>query len=182
MITYKVCESEIGALTHECDACASTELGNIRSFALIKAGTVLPSPATLIAWTALIESGDIIIIPESRGTFDGGAPKMGAGYGDEKERLLGHDYVLAVKDPAYKQNSPFWSAVEKEKWNLAWRTETQLSVVKAKATITAKAPVTEDIEAEVVWEVEAKWFSQEKPVISDAAELMPLFACFDLGV
>lgn len=178
MINYKTCATDDAALVHTCDPCEEPEYGNVRSVALIKDGTVLATPPTLIEWTAAVESGDIIVIPESRGTFDGGTPKMGPGYGDIKERKLGDDYVLAIKDPAYAANSAFWAAAEGQKWNLAWRTSSQLSYVDAKVSITAKAPVAEDIESEVIWEVEAKWFSGNKPKISSASTLMTLFKCF----
>jgi hypothetical protein len=181
MIVYKQCSTDESALVHTCDPCLVTELGNVRSFCLIKKGTVIAVPFTLEAWTAAVESGDIIIIPDSRGTFDGGTPKMGAGYGNEKERKLGSDYTLAVKDPAYVENVEFWQTAEKAgPWNIGFRSETQLHYVNSDVTITAKAPIAEDIESEVIWEVEAKWFSKDKPKVSAFAPLVSLFKCFEV--
>jgi hypothetical protein len=180
MLVYKQCATNEGALTHTCDPCIEPELGNVRSFALIKEGTTIAIPFDLADWTAAVESGVIIIIPNSNGTFDGGSPKMGAGYGDDKERKLGDDYVLAVKDPAYAVNSDFWQAAEKEKWGVAFRSETQLHYVEKAVKITAKAPIEGDTESEVVWNLDAKWFSKTKPKISAFEPLVSLFKCFEI--
>jgi hypothetical protein len=103
-------------------------------------------------------------MPQTSGTFDGGTPKMVSGYGDNKERQIGSDYVLQVKDPIFADNYEFWQAVENvEDWNIAWRTETQLAVVDSDVTITTKAPAEEGLDTDVVWNIEAKWFSKNKP-------------------
>lgn len=179
-ITYKNCDIDSNALVHVCDPCLEAELGGIRSFALIKKGTVIDIPFVLASWTAAVEAGNIIIIPESNGTFDGGTPKMGSGYGNSKERKLGDDYILAVKDPNYAANIEFWEAAEKETWNAAFRTGSQLQYIYADVKVTAKAPVEADVDSEVVWNIEAKWFSTAKPTASPYAPLDTLFKCFEL--
>ena len=75
-ITYKNCDVDGDALVHACDPCLGTELGGIRSFVLIKKGTVIAVPFVLASWTAAVEAGNVIIIPESNGTFDGGTPAV----------------------------------------------------------------------------------------------------------
>jgi len=180
MLVYKTCATDEDALVHVCDACETPELGRVRSFCLVKKGTVIAIPFALEAWTAAVESGNIIIIPNSSGTFDGGTPKVGNGYGDEKERKLGDDYVLAVKDPAYAANVDFWQAAELETWNICFRTETLLHYVNSDVKVTAKAPVEDDVESEIVWNVEAKWFSKNKPKASPSTPLVTLFKCFEV--
>jgi len=180
MITYKTCATN-EALTHNCDPCNEVENGGVRSVCLIKSGTEITIPLNLQEWTAAVEAGNIIIIPDSRGTFDGGTPKMGNGYGNRKEKKLGDDFVLAFKDPSFAPNSEFWADAEKiEDWNLAWRTDTQLFIAGSEATLTSKSPVEEDIESEVVWNVEAKWFSKNKPSVTPFAPVKSLFKCFEI--
>lgn len=166
MLIYKDCTDFSEGLQYTCDPCNIAEGGRVRSLCLIKKGTTLPNPLTLQAIEILIAQEKLWIMPETTGTFDGGTPKMISGYGDNKERKVGYDYVLMVKDAAFSDNYAFWQAVENiQDWNVAFRTETQLAVVYADCTITTKAPVEESIDTVVEWNVEVKWFSKSKPEI-----------------
>lgn len=180
MIRYKSCAGTTGALIHTCDPCDTPELGRVRSFVLIKPGTEISIPFVAEEWKNGIESGQIIIIPKTVGSFDGGTPKVGDGYGDEQERKLGDDYVLSVKDPSYAENKDFWEAAEKEVWNIAFRTETKLHYVKADCKVTAKAPVEEGLDSRIVWNVEVKWFSANKPEMGDVEPIKEYFACHEV--
>lgn len=180
MINYKSCKSESLNLIHTCDPCNVAELGRVRSLALIKKGTTITLPFDVEEWRTAIEAGNIIVLPDTIGSFDGGSPKMGSGYGDETERKLGDDYVLTVKDPAYANNVDFWQSAESEVWNVAFRSETKLQYVDADVKLTAKAPIEEGLDSEVVWNVELKWFSKFKPKVSDVEPIKELFRCFEI--
>lgn len=166
MLIYKDCIEESEGLQYICDPCEITEGGGVRSLCLLKKGTTIPNPYTQLDIDILVGAGLMHVMPETRGSFDGGTPKMITGYGDNKERNIGSDYVLQVKDPTFADNYAFWEAVEnKEDWNIAFRTETQLAVVYDDVIITTKAPAEEGIDTEVVWDIECKWFSKSKPTI-----------------
>lgn len=180
-LNYLECDDYDALLTYMCDPCELVELGGVRSLCLVKKGVTVAVPLNLSAFTAQVESGDIIILPSTRGTFDGGTPKMVTGFGNQKERLSGHDYVLAVKAPNYAANAPFMAAIEKvEEWNLAFVTETQFHLCNSSATITTKAPVEEALDSEVTWNIEAKWFSRNKPVLTPASVIATLLKCFEI--
>lgn len=179
-IVYKTC-AEIGDLTYTCDPCLTPEMGNVRSVMLIKEGTVVAVPLNLTTFTASVNAGDIIIIPETRGSFDGGTPRVIPAYGDLTERKAGDDYVLMVKDPNYAANSEFWQEVERHTWDVAFRSETQLHIVQgAHVQVTAKAPIEEDLNSQVVWNAEAKWYSKSKPVLTPVAPIATLLKCFEI--
>ena len=181
-ITYKECSTFDADLSYFCDPCNTTEGGGIRSFALIKKGNTLAVPLNLSAITALVNSGDVIIIPATRGTYDGGTPKMGAGFGNRKETLLGSDYVLMAKCPTYAQNAEFMAAVEQiDDWNVMFMTETQAHIVTSDVTITTKAPVEEGLDTDVLWNLECKWFSKVKPTITPLAPIATLLKCFEVS-
>jgi len=184
-IVYLDCDNGYEDADHVCNPCVDPELGNVRSVALIKPGVVLSVPFIESEWTAQVLAGNIKIIPSTRGTFDGGTAKMGTGYGDVKERKLGSEYMLSFKDPDFKDNSgkgQFYDNAEKQDWNVAFRTETMLHYVDSKCTLVEKAPITEDLESEIVSEVELKWISSNKPQISAYAPLADLFKCFEVDV
>ena len=178
-IVYKSC-TPAEAAEHFCNTCDTGEKGRVRSLVLIALGTTIATPLTSEAWTALVEAGTVVIIPETSGTFDGGTPKMITGFGDVKEKKIGDDYVLTVKDPNYKENISFWENTEKETWNIAFRSETQLMIVNAPVTVTAKAPIEDDLETSITWNIEAKWFSSSKPKATPFAPIADLFSCFEI--
>ena len=47
-------------------------------------------------------------------------------------------------------------------------------------TVTAKAPIEEDLESTVVWNVEAKWFSKTKPAVTPVSVIATLLKCFEI--
>lgn len=180
-LTYLSCTENDAELVYTCDPCNTTEGGGVRSFLLIKDGVTVAVPLNLSALTAQVESGDVIILPATRGTYDGGTPKMVSGFGSRKEKRTGADYVLQVKAPTYAENAAFMEAIENiEDWKLAFATETQLHIVTADCTLTTKAPVEEGIDTDVLWNIEAKWFSKTKPVITPISPIATLLKCFEI--
>lgn len=180
MIYYKTCAQTIGALTHVCDPCDTPELGRVRSLILIKRGTTIEMPLVKTEWQNAIEAGNIIIIPRTIGSFDGGTAVVGDGYGNETERKLADDYVLSVRDPNFADNVEFWENAENEVWNVAFVTQTKLHYVNSDVRLTAKAPVEEGLDTRVVWNVELKWRSQTKPKVVDYAAISDFLKCFDI--
>ena len=180
MINYKSCAQTVGALTHVCDPCDTPEMGRVRSLVLIKKGTTIELPLSKEGWQTAIEAGNIVIIPKTIGSFDGGTPVMGDGYGEETERKLADDYVLSVRDPNYADNEEFWQEAEKEEWNIGYCTETLFHYVNATVRLTAKAPVEEGLDTRVVWNVELKWRSKTKPQATQIEPVAEFFKCFEV--
>lgn len=179
-IVYKTC-SEVDLVKPVCEPCGEREHGRIRSIAFIKKGTSLSNPAVVTEWNSGIEAGTILIIPETTGTFDGGTPKEGKGYGNKKTNILGYDYVLNISDPNYIGNAKFWDAIKKSgDYKVAFRTETQIHISDEVVTITPKNAIEEDIESEVVWQAEVKWFQKNLVVPNNAEALTDIFRCFEV--
>ena len=180
MIRYKSCARTVGALVHKCDECDTPELGRVRSLVLIKKDTAITFPLDLKEWQAGIEAGSIIVIPRTAGSYDGGSPKTGDGYGDETERVLSYDHVLSVKDPNYADNCDFYEAAEGEIWNCAFRSETKLHYVDAACKLSAKAPIEEAVDSRIVWNLEVKWNSKRKPKVVDVEPIAEIFNCHEV--
>ena len=72
-------------------------------------------------------------------------------------------------------NVAFYQEAEKHLWNIAYLSETQLNYVAQDVTIAAKAPIEEDLETDVAWNLELKWFSKIKPVTASYATIASLF-------
>jgi hypothetical protein len=148
---------------HICDGCTGDDVehGRVRSVGFIALGylaTILADPTDAALWTTGITNKKVIIIPEVSGTYDGGSPVYGPGYGDEVERLIGYNYTLNFKDPNYKANAAFYNALKNSKgYAIVYRTESQIHISSKTVKVTPKNPVTDDITSEVVWDNECKW-------------------------
>lgn len=171
------------ALTHECDPCGR-ELGRVRGVVLFDGSYDVAALAEKIKaedeeaatlFEEAITSGKAHLISETTGTFDGGSPQTGDGYGDEETRLLGYLYTLAFKDPSYAPNTEFWEKVENGHWIVAWRTETLIHFADKPASIQAIAPVEQDLTSAVAWNVTATWKSKKKPVVAPLAPIAKYF-------
>lgn len=180
------------ALMHECDPCGR-ELGRVRGVILFDGsfdvnGLIEKIKADDSTVESLLETailgGQAHLISETTGTYDGGSPQTGDGYGDEENRLLGYQYTLNFKDPSYAPNAEFWEGVENSHWIVAWRTETLIHFADKPASIQAIDPVEQDLTSAVAWNVTATWKSKKKPVIVPLAPLAKFFeGCWaDTGV
>lgn len=177
-ITYPAgCDEE--ELVHFCDECEDPELARVRAIAFIKQSYVFTNPALASEWITGIESGDIIIIPATRGSFDGGTPKLVTGYGDVAEKYASSDYSLTYFDPNYKTNRDFYNALKRSvNYKVAYKTETLVHMTDKVASIAPKAPVVDDVTGYVEWEVNVKWSSKNEPT----AHIAPvgIFSCFEV--
>ena len=176
---YPKCTEDVGALVHTCDPCNNVERGRVRSIVMVDPlGDLTMEELAELAlekWKQGIDSGQITLLPRTIGSFDGGTPIEGDGYGDETSRLIGYNYALDAKDPSYVANIAFWQAAEKKTWWLAYRTESLIHFVKGSVKVQAKAPVEEGLDTDVVWNLHFAWASDEKPTAKDFEPIAELF-------
>ncbi len=167
-------------LAHQCDDCEDPELGRIRGIAFIKDDFAFSNAASYTEWFNGIASGDIIIVPFTRGSFDGGTPKEGTGYGDQATKYIGSDYSLTYFDPNYAINRDFYNNIKRfQNYKVAYKTETLVHITDKVCQVLPKAPVQDDITSEVVWEIMVKWSSQNEPTPYTAPDA--IFICFEVS-
>lgn len=172
------CDEDL--VPHVCEECGEPELGGIRAVAVINAAYEFSDPTDAAEWTQAIEDGFIDIIPATRGDFDGGTPVEGPGYGDSATKVNGYDFVLNYKDPDLVANYSFYNTIKTARnRKLAYVTETQVWMADKAASFAPKAPVTENVAEEVVWNVQAKWTSKTLPQPYTKPE--GIFECFALS-
>lgn len=161
---------------HNCDPCAATEYARVRSLAFIKASVydaIAADPSDPAPWLAAIaaEDNSVIIIPFVNGELQEPAEVLGPGYGDQVEKLLGFDYQLLANDPNYKENCDFYNAIKRSRdYHVAYRTKTQIHISNEPVTIIPKAPIANDLNAEVVWALTIKWRGSDQPCPYDTPE------------
>ncbi|MCC6584530.1 MAG: hypothetical protein IT271_12570 [Chitinophagales bacterium] len=147
-------------------------------------GTVKTSYlATLLAglldsavWATGIANGDIKLIPDVIGTWNGGVPKEEAGYGDQTSSISAYEHEVAFKDQRYKGNDTFYDSLAKAKNNVFFfATETLIHFGTKPVTILPKSPVSDNTTDKVNWDVMAKW--SEKSLLKQHDRLDAILNC-----
>lgn len=167
-------ESEV---VHDCDDCELQEGARVRSAFFIREGIEFTDATSTAEWVAKITSGDVVVIPKTNGTYDGGTPNYGPGFGDELQRYLNSTYKATFRDPNLKQNWDFYESKKRSnRWKFGFRTESLVWIGDKAASIAPKNPVADDVNAGVVWEVEVTWISANSPEPFDMP--VDIFECF----
>ena len=145
-----------------CDNCPDAEAGRVSAVAFVTKSyldnTLIGNFSDLTKWTAGVSSGDIILIPECSGSYDGGSPTFGAGYGRKSQRLLGSEHKCTFTDANYLANESVYAALEVSgKWVCVMFTETLGHVANQPTSMFAKKEIKDDLKSEVVGIVECAW-------------------------
>lgn len=149
---------------HYCDPCEDRELARVRSVAFIKNTFEFTDPTSPTEWQNGFASGDIILIPQTQGTFDGGAENEIAGYGDQDTAISGYKFTAEYRDPNYSNNCEFYNLLKNSReYRFAYRTSTKTHIANTTCQVIPKNPVENDITAEVVYVVTVKWADKDIP-------------------
>lgn len=169
---YYVNTSSCGGGTqpsYTCNNCPTIEYGRIRSAFLVKRSyysTLLASITTASAWTTGVSSADIIMIPQTQGSYDGGAVQELTGFGDSATMNGNTTHTAEFTDVNYADNCDFWNAIrDSREYIFGYRTSSMVHIPSsgAVATITPKNTVADDINSVVGWKVTAKWTDPDSP-------------------
>ena len=149
---------------YSCNPCPTTEKGRISTAFFIKPDYIFTDPTDPTEWLQAQQDGNVIIIPNVRGKYDGGASKKGEGYGREVERLMNYTFKAEFKDLNLLPNAAFYDTIDKATdWKFAFLTETILWMVDYPVTIETKDEVTEDAESDIFWLSAVSWQGKNKP-------------------
>lgn len=162
------CQSSVPE--HLCNPCLPIELGGVRTVLFIDKDFVITNPSSPSQWNSGIQSRSIIIIPKTYGTFDGGTPQEGQGFGDTPTSLDGYDFTLQFFDPNFIGNVDHYDSLKnlRSNYKVAFRTGSQIIISDKVVTIIPKMPVAQDLKSKVLWDVTVKWTSQNLPGVYDA--------------
>lgn len=162
---YGNCDIEVAPPI--CNPCANVELGGVRGIAFIHKDAVdkiLATPSASIQWALLIDQKQIFIIPETRGTFNGGEIITQPGFGNLATQKVGFNFSIEYDDPGYKDNCAFYNLImQTNAYHIAFITETQIKISSVTVSITPTAPITEDITEQAVWHIVVDWQDKLQP-------------------
>ena len=161
---------------YSCNGCPTKEYGRIGSLAIIKTSyvsTVMSSPSLDATWVTGLSSGNLYILPSTSGSYDGGTTEDQPGFGRQVSSNGNTTHTVVFKDPNYSENCDFYNALRNTTdYTLAYVTGSKVHFAEAVVTFKPKNPVADDIKSFVVWEVEAKWISDDSPCPYDIPPTM----------
>lgn len=149
------CDEDI--IGHNCDPCADSEFGRVRSVAFIHKDFVFANGdlSNASEWVRGVNEGKIIVIPATNGEVPEGSPvNEPQGYGDAPAGIIGYTYTANYFDPNLKGNFEFYKALLKsKKYKAAFRTSSLTHITPVPVSVDAQAPIANDLNAKVEWNV-----------------------------
>ena|SRR3990167_8966295 len=143
-----------------CSDCPPKELGGIRSVWFQKESFAFSDITDPTEWAAAICSGDIYILPKTRGSLEM-AEQVETGFGDIPQELNSYDFTLNFFDPNLIGSCTFYNDIKRSsQFLVGWRTESKIWMSTRQVLIVPKMPIAEDIKSRVLYNVMVK-FSQE---------------------
>jgi hypothetical protein len=154
-----------------CPGGRETEFGRTRQAGFIKSGylqAILAGAASLNTWLPIwetgIDNGDIIVLPETSGSFDPGTPAELQGFGDRPSSNGPRTMVLTVNDPDYALNYDFYNALAKRTDLVPYYvTSSKIHIFDKPCTAYANNPVEDDLNSQVIWNFQATVISDHLP-------------------
>ncbi len=153
---------------YACNPCPDNEFGRIRSVAYVKttyySTLVAAGVSVSAAWTAGILSGNIIVVWETKGSYDGGTPTELPGFGDAAFLNGDTTHILNYEDRNYADNCDFYNDKKSStSWIGCYRTKSYIHFTTSPITITAKNAVQDDDKSILTWQVQWKWTYADSP-------------------
>jgi hypothetical protein len=130
-------------------------------------------------WETAVANGDVIIIPNVRGSYDGGTVTTTEGFGDTPTEFESFEGTVSYTDANYLTNVPNYNAMMKSKtYIFGFCTETMLFVTDVAASYTPKMPVALDIKQSVYGEIEVKFVQSD--LLIPYTYPQGIFTCFQV--
>lgn len=172
----ELCGSATVGYTMNC--CPTKELARVRHIAWISDAVPLSfDPTDEAEWNQYIESGDIFVIADTRGSTDGGTWTESDGFGDTVTELEGFTEVVSYTDRNYISNTANYNAVAASKnYRVAFFTETKGWISDKPATFKPKRPINGDAKQAVYGEVEVSYTQKLQPIPFTYPQ--SIFKCF----
>ncbi|WP_346236760.1 hypothetical protein ABDK00_014015 [Niabella insulamsoli] len=173
--------SEFAHVHAPCPGGREPEFGRVRQSGFIKEGylsTIIAAAVNLstwlTAWETGIAAGDIIVLPETSGSFDPGTPAELQGFGDRPSSNGPRTQVLSVNDPDYKLNYNFYNDLA-NRTDLVpfYVTSTLIHIFDKACTAYASNPVEDDLNAQIVWNFQATVISENLPQFYPVETIKP---------
>lgn len=160
------CVDEV--VEHFCSDCETPENGWIRSTFFKRKDYTFADIEDAAEWRAAIANGDVIVIPSTHGTADGGTPTYGPGFGSKIQTYVSSTYKVNYFDPNYKKNRDFYQSLKNSSlYQFGYVTSSLVHLSDATCVVAPKNPVEDSLTSQVLWQVEVSWISANEVTITD---------------
>lgn len=161
-----------------CTDCPTKELGDVRSWFIVKNTFVFADITDPTEWATGIEAEDIYVFPATKGTVTPAANTT-EGFGDADEEIDSYTYTIEVTVQSYLENGPFFQDIKSQKnFRVGWRTESLIHLSEKSATIIPTNPVTGKKDA-VYWQVTSN-VTQDDLILPQLPPVGVFEACLDI--
>ena len=161
---------------HDCNPCENREYGRVRSAGFISKdyyNTLINASGDAAVWAAGQAANQIVVIPETNGSVSAGSAKMGPGYGETVETLLGYEFTAKFHDPNFISNAKFYNAlIGQRNYYFFYRTSSQTYITNVTVTIIPNKEVKDDLNGEIVWENTVKWVDTQFELQIDTPDVV----------
>lgn len=155
---------------NNCSVC-DVELGRVRKLALVQSSffqQLIDDITNVSLWDLGRTLGKIFVYPEVQGEFDGGNPVTVRGFASNEDIEVAKQYTIELREPNYIGNREHFNDINGSRQFYAiWATETLMYASTRPIYLSVKAPVSNDLKNEIVWQMTLKWTSQELPLVFD---------------
>ncbi len=150
--------------THTCNPCPTGEGARVSSVFVVDDTVSFADPDSLPEWQAKIAAGTILVIPDVRGSFDGGSPEFGPGHGRVQEKVKRYKFNLEYLDPTLVSNYTFYNALKNVRNKRCWfATENYIWMTDRPAAWAPTMPVSDNTQDDVEWNIKSSWVSGNLP-------------------
>lgn len=141
-----------------CSDCIDQENGRVSAVAFVKRGAPLLDPSSQQAWKDVVCNGLAVIIPGVRGTYDGGAGVIAAGYGRVPSKRTGANHTVEYMHIWTAENQSFYNQANiVSGYDFYFSTESKLWHANADIFVDAKTPITDDVSSLIEFSVTISW-------------------------
>ena len=164
-MTSYICELE----PYVCLECDQPEQGRISAVAFTQKGAPLTDPSDVQGWVNLICNNLAVVIPNVRGTYDGGAAVEQTGYGRQTTYRAGASHEVAYMHPWQCENIAFYNTFMRlsKDYEFWFVTSSKLHKGGDNLYVNAQMPITDDLSNLVEFNVTVRWSKYELPECYD---------------
>lgn len=150
---------------YQSNCCPTKEGARIRHVWLQRNTFDFVDPTDENEWTTAIENGVVVIIPNVRGSSDGGVWTTSEGYGDVVEEPESYEETVNWNDQNYLANVANYNIAARAKnYRIGFCTQTRAFLSDSAAAYKPKRPIVSDIKQSVTGEIEAKFVQTTQPI------------------
>lgn len=171
------CGSQIAGYNSSC--CPRKEGARIRHVWFQKNTYEFTDAEDADEWTTAITAYNVVIIPNVRGSSDGGVWTTSEGFGDVVEEAESYEETITYTDPNYLNNVANYNALARSKtYRFGFCTATLGYLSDQAASFKPKRPIQADIKQSVYGDVEVKFVQTTQPIPFTYPQ--SIFNCFQV--